>query len=1077
MTQTRLLPIPQPPKRPLTGHTFKVSAETTIADFMRFAQEEGPIYELQFPGRKVIIVSSFQLVDELCDEQRFDKKIHTALQYIRAFTGDGLFTAHTHEPNWREAHHILLPNFSLRAMRNYFPQMLEIAGQLVDKWDKVGPENDVDVPADMTRLTLDTIGLCGFDYRFNSFASEKNHPFIQHLISALTEALERLRRLPLTELFLTGKHRRFQEDIDFMNKLVDQIIQERKADGQDLAGKQDLLSYMLDGVDKESGEGLSDLNIRYQIITFLIAGHETTSGLLSFALYLQLKHPAVLRRAYAEVDQVLGSDLSVKPTLSQVSALTYVSQILNEALRLYPPAPIFAVYPYEDTVIGGKYKIPKDQTVYVLAPALHRDKSVWGENAELFDPENFNPARVQERPANAFKPFGNGQRACIGRQFAMQEATLVLGMLLQRYNFVDAHNYEFKIKETLTIKPDNFKIRLRPRTEEERQAIAKSVHQEPAEPGRAASLAAPEPVEPVEQHDTPLLVLYGSNMGTAEDLAARIATEGEAYGYAAAAAPLDDWVDRLPREGAVVIVTASYNGRPPDNAVQFCRWLDSGLAENAVRGVTYTVFGCGHRDWAATFQAIPRYVDERLAGLGATRLYERGEGDAGGDFYGQFERWVQPLWAQLADRFGLKLAEPADQGPLFDVQILTERPPNPFVEAFGAKSMVVVENRELQQKTERSTRHLELVLPDGVSYRAGDHLGVIGRNQPELVQRVAQRFGFDQSTVIQIRKSGRGKTHLPVDRAIAVYDLLAEYVELQEVATQQQLAVLAEHNPCPPEQEQLQALAESDEAGREKYQQEVLLKRKSVLDLLEEFPAGQLSFNLYLEMLPALRPRYYSISSSPLQQTRLCSITVGVVDGPARSGRGRYRGMCSNFLAGKQKGDAIYAFVRDTGSDFRLPADPLTPVIMIGPGTGLAPFRGFLQERAALKAGRTQVGPSLLFFGCRRPDEDFIYEAELKELAEQGVTELFTAFSRVDPAQKVYVLHRLGEQQARVWTLLEQGAVVYVCGDASRMEPDVRQALLTIYQAKTGHDGAAAQRWLDALAADKRYLVDVWAAG
>ena len=296
MNHTNLKPIPQPPKRPLSGHSFKVSADTTIADFMRFAQEQGPIYELQFPGRKVVIVSGFELVDELCDEQRFDKKIHTALQYIRSFTGDGLFTAHTHEPNWRKAHHILLPNFSLRAMRHYFPQMLEIAGQLVDKWDRLGPEDDVDVPADMTRLTLDTIGLCGFDYRFNSFASEEDHPFIQHLLSALTEALERLRRLPLPGIFLAGKHRRFQEDIDFMNGLVDQIIQERKANGQESAGKQDMLSYMLNGVDKESGEGLSDVNIRYQIITFLIAGHETTSGLLSFALYLLLKHPAVLRQ-------------------------------------------------------------------------------------------------------------------------------------------------------------------------------------------------------------------------------------------------------------------------------------------------------------------------------------------------------------------------------------------------------------------------------------------------------------------------------------------------------------------------------------------------------------------------------------------------------------------------------------------------------------------------------------------------------------------------------------------------------------------------------------------------------------
>ncbi len=1085
MSDEQFAPIPQPPRWPLVGHTLKISAETTIADFVRLARDYGPIYQLEFPGRKVIIVSSFELVDELCNEQRFDKKVHTGLQHIRAFTGDGLFTAYTQEANWRKAHHILLPNFSLRAMQNYFPQMLEIAEQLMAKWDSFGPDDDVNVPADMTRLTLDTIGLCGFDYRFNSFATEESHPFVQHLISALTEALQRLRRLPFQELLLTGKHRRFQEDIDYMNQVVDQIIQERKAAGPDLSDKKDLLSYMLNGVDKESGEKLDDLNIRYQIVTFLIAGHETTSGLLSFALYLLLKHPAVLRQAYAEVDQVLGSDLSAKPTLPQISSLKYVSQVLNEALRLYPPAPIFAVYPYEDTVIGGKYKIPQGQTVYVLASALHRDKSAWGENAELFDPENFSLEQVTQRPANAFKPFGNGQRACIGRQFAMQEATLVLGMLLQRYRLIDAHHYELKIKETLTIKPDHFIIRLRPRTAADRQAVARSGQTaKPIQPLEAASPPQPIPAlhgQPIERHDTPLLVLYGSNMGTAEDLASRIAADGEAYGYAATTASLDDGVD-LPREGAVIIVSASYNGRPPDNAVQFCHWLESDtLGQDALQGVRYAVFGCGHHDWAATFQAIPRFIDDNLAARGATRLYTRGEGDAGGDFYGAFDAWRQPLWPQLAVSLGLKPVEsPLKSGPLYEVKIITERPPHPFVEAFGAKAMVVVENRELQNlagPSPRSTRHIELVLPEGVSYRAGDHLGVISQNSKELVQRVANRFGFNQSTVIQVRKTGSGKTYLPIDQTIAVYDLLAAYVELQEEATQQQIGVLAEHTSYPPEKERLLALAGNDEAAKSSYREEVLRQLKSVLALLEEFPACQLPFNLYLEMLPALRPRYYSISSSPWQQERICSITVGVLAGPARSGRGLYQGTCSNFLAGRAKGDTIYAFVRDTGSDFRLPQDPLIPLIMIGPGTGLAPFRGFLQERAALKARGTPVAPSMLFFGCRHPAEDFIYEAELKTFVEQGVTELFTAFSRLDPQQKVYVQHRLLEHQNRLWQLLEQEAIVYVCGDASRMESDVKRAMLTIYQQQTGQNEAEARQWLERLVAARRYRVDVWASG
>src|SRR6201993_3301656 len=189
-------------------------------------------------------------------------------------------------------------------------------------------------------------------------------------------------------------------------------------------------------------------------------------------------------------------------------------------------------------------------------------------------------------------------------------------------------------------------------------------------------------------------------------------------------------------------------------------------------------------------------------------------------------------------------------------------------------------------------------------------------------------------------------------------------------------------------------------------------------------------------MLTLLAPRYYSISSSPSGDPSRCSITVGVVEGPASSGRGTYRGVCSNYLAGRRAGETIHATVRETKAGFRLPDDSSVPVIMIGPGTGLAPFRGFLQERAARKAKGATLGSAMLFFGCRHPDQDFLYADELKALAADGITELFTAFSRTD-GPKTYVQHLLAAQQARVWQLIGEGAIIFVCGDGSKMEPDV----------------------------------------
>jgi len=557
-TQITPEPIPQPPGYPVLGNLFDVrGAETPIQALMKLARQYGPIFQLRVGANRLNVVSGFELVDELCDEERFDKMLGQGLITARALAGDGLFTSWTHEPNWKKAHNILLPNFGMRAIRDYFPMMTDLAMQLVQKWERLNPEEEIDVPADMTRLTLDTIGLCGFGYRFNSFYRDEPHPFVASMIRCLGRAMQQQTRLPIGNRLRVREHRQFQEGTTYMNSVVDQIIAERKAGG---AETKDLLSSMLTGVDKETGESLSDINIRYQIITFLIAGHETTSGLLSFALYFLLNNPEVLTKAYEDVDRVLGDDLSEPPTNNQVNHLRYVSQVLKESLRLWPTAPAFNRHPYGPTILGGKYQVDKQDALTVLSPMLHRDPSIWGDDPESFDPDRFTPEAEQSRPANAYKPFGTGQRACIGRQFAMLEATLVLGMILQRFELVDHTNYELKLKQTLTIKPEGFHIKVRPRTNRSAasaQAATQTVIQQ-EEP--AAQPAA------VVRGSTPLLVLYGSNLGTAEELAHQIAEDARTHGFATTVASLDDYVDKLPKEGGVVITSSSYNGTPPDNA-------------------------------------------------------------------------------------------------------------------------------------------------------------------------------------------------------------------------------------------------------------------------------------------------------------------------------------------------------------------------------------------------------------------------------------------------------------------------------------------------------------------------------
>ena len=417
-------PIPQPKGLPWLGNLLQLPKDRVAQTFLEISRQfpQG-LYQLDFVGRCVPFVYSADLVAELCDETRFRKLIGPPLSFLRAGAGDGLFTAHQDEPNWGKAHRILLPAFSQRAMKGYFDVMLEVANALADKWTRQGPDADISVADDMTRLTLDTISLAGFGYRFDSFKTPALHPFLEAMAGVLSEAMGKLTRLPFKDRFMHEHHRRFEQDVAAMHQLVDEVIRKRRHAQDGGTGASDLLGLMLNARDPVTDLPLDDTNIRFQVITFLIAGHETTSGLLTFALYMLLRHPAVLAQAYAEVDRVLPGD--TVPQYAHLAQLDVIERVLKETLRLWPTAPSFGVAPYEDTRIGGRYAIRKDQRVVTLLMALHRDPAVW-DRPEVFDIDRFLPENEARIHPHAYKPFGNGERACIGRQFALTEAKLAL---------------------------------------------------------------------------------------------------------------------------------------------------------------------------------------------------------------------------------------------------------------------------------------------------------------------------------------------------------------------------------------------------------------------------------------------------------------------------------------------------------------------------------------------------------------------------------------------------------------------------------------------------------------------------
>ncbi|MFF4550545.1 bifunctional cytochrome P450/NADPH--P450 reductase [Streptomyces sp. NPDC001406] len=1065
-----LRPIRSPRGIPLLGHTPQIPDTNPVEYFNGLSKQfpEG-IYGMDIAGIEQVFVYDPDLVAEVCDETRFFKQIEkTPLSHVRDFTGAGLFTAHQHEEEWAMAHRILLPAFSQRAMKNYFGQMLEIAQNLVGKWEHREGQ-PVNITDDYTRLTLDTIALSGFGYRFQSFGKEELHPFLNALLEALIESMRRSQELPMMTKLRKADDKKYRENIQLMRDLVESVIKERR-EGKG-TGDEDLLGLMLEATDPETGELLADDNVRDQVVTFLIAGHETTSGLLSFATYSLMRNPHVLAQAYAEVDRLLPGD--TVPDYDTIMQLDVIPRILEETLRLWAPIPLIAKAPIDDTVIGGRYELKKGTRANVLMGALHSHPEAW-ERPEEFDIDRWLPEnRVQQHP-HAYKPFGNGVRACIGRQFALTEARLALALVLQKFKFADTSDYKMDVREALTRKPGDFQLVVRRRQEHQRTVFGAADLQTDATQAQAS----------VSGVGVNLTVAYGSSLGSCEDLARTIADRGERSGFGTTLMSLDELGDNLPTEGLLTVVAASYNGKAPDNAQRFDDLLATGLPEGSLSNVRFALLGAGNTQWVATYQAFPKRIEEGLLAAGATPIVERGLADAAGDFDGLATRWMDTLWTTLAEEYAADTSQAS--GPRYQVQLLTEADVRPAIVSEQAYPLTVVANEELVadatglwdfsiEPPRPSAKSITVELPEGVTYDTGNHLTVFAKNEPALVKRALTRLGVDYDQVLRLDQPGGGTTHLPVGVPVTAGILLTEFLELQDVATRSQIQTLAEYTQCPWTRPQLQAYTADTAEAEERYQKEILGKRVSVLGLLERFPAVELPLAVFVEMTGPIRPRFYSISSAPLASPRHVRLTVGLLEGPALSGDGQYRGTCSSYIAGLEPGDVVYGYVRVPSPTFAPPADPTTPLILIGPGTGIAPLRGFLEERARQHENGTKVGLSQVFVGCRHPEHDYFYKQEMQDWEQAGIAQIHTAFSAVPGHPARFVQNAIAGAADTVWQAIEDGAYIYVCGDGRRMAPAVREALAAVYRERTGSDDETAQQWLAQLEAEERYQQDVFA--
>ncbi|EMD00975.1 hypothetical protein BAUCODRAFT_566786 [Baudoinia panamericana UAMH 10762] len=1066
------VPIPQPAGWPLVGNITDVDPELPILSLTNLAKTYGEIFSLTTFGRRRVFISTQKLLNEICDEKRFGKLVSAGLSQLRNGTHDGLFTAQNDETNWHLAHRILVPAFGPLNITAMFDDMKDIASQLVLKWARYGPEYVIPTTDDFTKLTLDTLALCAMDYRFNSFYTDEMHPFISSMTNFLRIGAARAARPPYMGSFYKQEDAQFFKDIEYMRKLSSDIVEQRKQHPKEV---KDLLNAMTLGKDPKTGQNLSNETVIDNMITFLIAGHETTSGLLSFLFYYLLKHPEAYRKAQDEVDRVIKSDSIEAHHLNE---LPYITACLRETLRLEPTAPAFSVSPHnkQGDVIGGKYFVDHGVPIVAVLPSVHRDPTVYGDDAEQWKPERMLDDNFNGLPPNSWKPFGNGARGCIGRPFAWQEAMMVTAMLLQYFDFsLDDSQYELQIKSTLTIKPKDFSIRAKLRegwtATKVEQSLAGSVR------GAQRTLHQPSAAEK-EVDGSPMTILYGSNSGTCEAFAQTLAADAGAHGFMAKVATLDSAKASLPTREPVVIVTASYEGQPTDNAAHFYDWLQN-LKDSEKVETSFAIFGCGHSDWKQTFHRIPNSIDNLLEKHGGQRMCERGNADAAkGDMMSAFQTWEDEiLWPAIKRRFGGKDAdegaEASPQSQNLSIAVSNHRASKLRA---GVSEAKVIATRTLTAPGEPEKRHIELQLPSDMTYRAGDYLAVLPLNPEETVHRVVLRFHLPWDAMLTI--SSKSSTALPTEHPISAHNLFSAYVELSQPATKRNLIMLMEASKDEQTKKELRQIHDGD------FDAEITEKRVSLLDLLERYSDIELPLGAFVGSLITMRVRQYSISSSPLADPQKVSLTYAILEDEALSGQGRHIGVASHYLSLLKPGDIVHVAVKQSHQAFHLPTDAeKTPVAMFCAGTGLAPFRSFVQERAAqIGAGRA-LAPAHLYIGCRHPEKDRLYADELSRWEKMGAVTLHYAFSQapeksnghkhVDDAMRADAKMLLG--------LWDEGGRVYVCGSKGLGE-SVKKTCLELskmWQKEHGYDSneeeaeERANKWFDKVR-NERYSTDVF---
>jgi len=853
--------------------------------------------------------------------------------------------------------------------------------------------------------------------------------------------------------------------------------------------------------------------------------------------YVLATNPEVEEKLTAEIDAITGGDPDYDLAYDDLMALPYTTQVIKETLRIYPPMPVTVRRSLKDGLLG-RYRIRKGDIVFVGTLAAQRDPRHWGPNADVFDPEQFAMEKVVGRPTHAFIPFSIGKRQCMAQEVTFMMLRVVLFEIYRRYLLRLPPGATVTRNTVVTTKPVAVPVvRLRRDLgrsgSHDREPVdafgSRSAATSPAAPAEAAQPAAsasavpayavPAPTVVGRDWDRPseiprssthrhLVIAYGSNFGTSKGLAERFAERGRIYGYTSDLLTLNELVDQPPRSGPwlLVVMTPTYTSNPPTNAVAFKSWLEeTEMGAATWRNCSYVVWGLGNSQWNA-FLAFPRYVYERLSTLGATPVFDFAFADVSSPVWEQSHaQWLDRVWPVLLELSGARpseaaaariAAERAATGALTradsktamarslhapDITPETLLAPTILtnavgIETFEARAVVC---RELQAASSpKRTRHVEVSLPPGVPYVAGDHLGICPKNDEERVERLAHRLRAAADGLFMVPKT-MDVHAVPKGVVLQVRNVLTSLVDVTGVPTVPLLELLLAKVTDPIERvrlEEIRDVLQTPDGPESPVRALVQAGAYDVLELLTEFPSCSLNVFEFLQVAQPLRPRYYSTSSSPrIHGDRVAHVAVGLDAAPVPGRPDReFRGVSSHYVHTLRDGDRINAFVE--GADgFHLQDDVGKPMIFVCAGTGFAPMRAFLWERLALKQAGVPLTEAALFNGIRSSALDYIYRDEIEQFAAEGVLDhVVLATSREQPGRREYVQDRIREHSTLVWRMLSAGGYVYVCG-SQPMRDGVRAAFVGVVTEHGSMPREHAEAYLEELeTTEKRYRPDLW---